>query len=145
MRLKKCLRNFSLCFCCLGVILLSVGAYIKTWPSNTNGGDLSVSDKAFLDDSVASVHVAYNAFVALCKNAFVASDSTRESAVFTQNTAVDCSGCLGATSGCCQDINMVCADYMTGTSVCPYNMYDCNGESVHNERGNERRSMILIR
>ena len=33
MRLKKCLRNFSLCFCCLGVILLSVGAYIKTWPS----------------------------------------------------------------------------------------------------------------
>ena len=33
MRLKKCLRTFSLCFCCLGVILLSVGAYIKTWPS----------------------------------------------------------------------------------------------------------------
>jgi hypothetical protein len=106
---------------------------IKTWPSNTNGGDLSVSDKAFLDDSVASVHVAYNAFVALCKNAFVASDSTRESAVFTQNTAIDCSGCLGATSGCCQDINMVCADYMTGTSVCPYNMYDCNGESVRGQ------------
>ena len=102
---------------------------IVLWGSASKGGSASSQDIAFVNNSVSTIHIAYNTFVGVLQSSLKTDADTGESAPYSAPVDAYCSSCKAGTSGVCRDNSGICSSYITGTTQCPRTMVDCETES----------------